>query len=77
MFGCLVPSLLFGLVFICILQSEDLIEGLLQNGRLTFDQLVERTISKVQDGTAFSFIELVMGSSPVLFYDSALIPSLL
>ncbi|KAM0898420.1 hypothetical protein ACQ4PT_021948 [Festuca glaucescens] len=32
-------------------ESEDLIEGLLQNGRLTFDQLVERTISKVQDGT--------------------------
>ncbi|KAM0930977.1 hypothetical protein ACQ4PT_000671 [Festuca glaucescens] len=32
-------------------ESEDLIEGLLQNGRLTFDQLVERTISKVQEGT--------------------------
>lgn len=32
-------------------ESEVLIEGLLQNGRLTFDQLVERTISKVSEGT--------------------------
>uniref|UniRef100_A0A453FDA4 DNA-directed RNA polymerase III subunit RPC3 n=1 Tax=Aegilops tauschii subsp. strangulata TaxID=200361 RepID=A0A453FDA4_AEGTS len=32
-------------------ESETLIEGLLQNGRLTFDQLVGRTISKVPEGT--------------------------
>uniref|UniRef100_M8BD94 DNA-directed RNA polymerase III subunit RPC3 n=1 Tax=Aegilops tauschii TaxID=37682 RepID=M8BD94_AEGTA len=32
-------------------KSETLIEGLLQNGRLTFDQLVGRTISKVPEGT--------------------------
>ncbi|VAH13920.1 unnamed protein product [Triticum turgidum subsp. durum] len=32
-------------------ESEALIEGLLQNGRLTFDQLVGRTISKVPEGT--------------------------
>ncbi|XP_062206504.1 uncharacterized protein LOC133908477 isoform X2 [Phragmites australis] len=31
-------------------ESEALLEGLLQNGRLTFDQLVERTISKVAEG---------------------------
>ncbi|PUZ55358.1 hypothetical protein GQ55_5G205600 [Panicum hallii var. hallii] len=32
-------------------ESEDLLEGLLQNGRLTFDQLVWRTISKIPDGS--------------------------
>uniref|UniRef100_A0A0D9V450 DNA-directed RNA polymerase III subunit RPC3 n=1 Tax=Leersia perrieri TaxID=77586 RepID=A0A0D9V450_9ORYZ len=32
-------------------ESEALLEGLLQNGRLTFDQLVERTISKVPEGS--------------------------
>uniref|UniRef100_A0ACD5W0B0 Uncharacterized protein n=1 Tax=Avena sativa TaxID=4498 RepID=A0ACD5W0B0_AVESA len=32
-------------------ESEVLAEGLLQNGRLTFNQLVERTISKVPEGT--------------------------
>ncbi|KQK09186.1 hypothetical protein BRADI_2g46550v3 [Brachypodium distachyon] len=32
-------------------ESEVLIEGLLQNGRLTFDQLVGRTISKVPEGS--------------------------
>ncbi|KAM0880569.1 hypothetical protein ACQ4PT_033482 [Festuca glaucescens] len=32
-------------------ESEVLIEGLLQNGRLTFDQLVECTISKVPERT--------------------------
>jgi hypothetical protein len=31
-------------------ESEALLEGLLQNGRLTFGQLVERTISKVPEG---------------------------
>lgn len=39
--------------YACILyffQSEALLEGLLQNGRLTFGQLVERTISKVPEG---------------------------
>ncbi|RLM93354.1 DNA-directed RNA polymerase III subunit rpc3 [Panicum miliaceum] len=34
-----------------ITESEDLLEGLLQNGRLTFDQLVWRTISKMPDGS--------------------------
>uniref|UniRef100_A0ACD5VTP5 Uncharacterized protein n=1 Tax=Avena sativa TaxID=4498 RepID=A0ACD5VTP5_AVESA len=33
-------------------ESEVLVEGLLQNGRLTFNQLVERTISKVPEGTS-------------------------
>lgn len=32
-------------------ESEALLEGLLQNGRLTFDQLVGRTISKVPEGS--------------------------
>ncbi|KAL6845411.1 hypothetical protein ACP4OV_024906 [Aristida adscensionis] len=32
-------------------ESEDLLEGLLLNGRLTFDQLVERTMSKVPEGS--------------------------
>ncbi|EEC71269.1 hypothetical protein OsI_03266 [Oryza sativa Indica Group] len=32
-------------------ESEALLEGLLQNGRLTFGQLVERTISKVPEGS--------------------------
>ncbi|XP_006644517.3 uncharacterized protein LOC102706699 isoform X1 [Oryza brachyantha] len=32
-------------------ESEALLEGLLQNGRLTFDQLVERTISKIPEGS--------------------------
>ncbi|XP_039815778.1 uncharacterized protein LOC120678585 isoform X2 [Panicum virgatum] len=32
-------------------ESEALLEGLLQNGRLTFDQLVWRTISKTPDGS--------------------------
>ncbi|GJM93573.1 hypothetical protein PR202_ga10138 [Eleusine coracana subsp. coracana] len=31
-------------------ESEALIEGLLLNGRLTFDQLMERTISKISEG---------------------------
>ncbi|KAL6615791.1 hypothetical protein ACP70R_038061 [Stipagrostis hirtigluma subsp. patula] len=34
-----------------IQESEELLEGLLLNGRLTFDQLVERTISKVPEGS--------------------------
>jgi hypothetical protein len=46
------------LMTLCNLQSEDLLEGLLQNGRLTFDQLVWRTISKIPDG--MSFIEVVI-----------------
>uniref|UniRef100_J3LWM9 DNA-directed RNA polymerase III subunit RPC3 n=1 Tax=Oryza brachyantha TaxID=4533 RepID=J3LWM9_ORYBR len=32
-------------------ESEALLQGLLQNGRLTFDQLVERTISVVPEGS--------------------------
>ena len=40
------------------LQSEALLEGLLLNGRLTFDQLVWRTISKTPDG--MSFIEVII-----------------
>ncbi|KAK3165073.1 hypothetical protein QOZ80_1AG0028600 [Eleusine coracana subsp. coracana] len=32
-------------------ESEALIEGLLLNGRLTFDQLMERTISKISEGS--------------------------
>jgi len=32
-------------------ESEALLEGLLLNGRLTFDQLVWRTISKIPDGS--------------------------
>jgi DNA-directed RNA polymerase III subunit RPC3 len=40
-------------MFLCNLQSEALIEGLLLNGRLTFDQLVERTISKIPEGMSF------------------------
>ena len=46
------------LMTLCNLQSEVLLEGLLQNGRLTFDQLVWRTISKTPDG--MSFIEVVI-----------------
>ncbi|CAM0956017.1 unnamed protein product [Alopecurus aequalis] len=33
-------------------ESEVLIEGLLQNGRLTFDQLVEYTTSQVEEGSS-------------------------
>jgi hypothetical protein len=46
------------LITLCNLQSEVLLEGLLQNGRLTFDQLVERAISKIPEG--MSFVEVVM-----------------
>ena len=53
---------------LCNLQSEVLLEGLLQNGRLTFDQLVWRTISKTPDG--MSFIEVVIWPlfTRLLFY---------
>jgi hypothetical protein len=60
-----------------VLQSEVLIEGLLQNGRLTFDQLVECTISKVPESTSFlNFILNFLCNRPMCFYCIVLIPSL-
>ncbi|KAJ1284779.1 hypothetical protein BS78_03G231300 [Paspalum vaginatum] len=44
-------SKFLSLVRVDIPESEVLLEGLLQNGRLTFDQLVGRTISKAPEGS--------------------------
>ncbi|XP_066397480.1 uncharacterized protein [Miscanthus floridulus] len=44
-------SKFLSVVRVDIPESEVLLEGLLQNGRLTFEQLVERTIFKVPEGS--------------------------
>ncbi|RCV26736.1 hypothetical protein SETIT_5G270500v2 [Setaria italica] len=44
-------SKFLSVVRVDIPESEVLLEGLLQNGRLTFDQLVERAISKIPEGS--------------------------
>ncbi|WVZ69282.1 hypothetical protein U9M48_018094 [Paspalum notatum var. saurae] len=44
-------SKFLSLVRVDIPESEDLLEGLLQNGRLTFDQLVGRTKTKAPEGS--------------------------
>jgi DNA-directed RNA polymerase III subunit RPC3 len=44
-------SKFLSVIYADIPESEALIEGLLLNGRLTFDQLVERTISKIPEGS--------------------------